>query len=214
MVDAAKAVGVGLFVWSALEPIAEISKEKYVHVDHFDGKGEITAYARASGVPLLIVQAGWYMTNHMLFDGFVPTKKADGSYALRLPIGPDTVLPLIDVVHDYGLFVREGIESPAFGPGTEVLGSSEDITVREMVAQLAQISGKKIVYKQISDEEFMAATKAPPRIALEFLENLKFYEEFGYFGDKDTKPSRQHLSRAPRTWADFVKANDWNSIFA
>jgi hypothetical protein len=42
-----------------------------------------------------------------------------------------------------------------------------------------EVTGKKVVYKQISDEEFMAATKAPPRIALELLEMMKYYEEFG-----------------------------------
>jgi hypothetical protein len=42
-----------------------------------------------------------------------------------------------------------------------------------------KVTGKKIVYKQISDEAFMTKTKRPPRIALELLENMKFYEEFG-----------------------------------
>jgi hypothetical protein len=45
-----------------------------------------------------------------------------------------------------------------------------------------EVTGKKVVYKQISDEEFMAATKAPPRIALEFLEMMKYFEEFGCMG--------------------------------
>ncbi|KAJ7670510.1 hypothetical protein B0H17DRAFT_1085722 [Mycena rosella] len=210
MVDAAKAVGVGLLIWSALESVSGISKGKYVHVDHFDGKADITAYAHASGVPLIIAQNGWYATNHMLLDGFVPRKdpEADGAYVLALPMGEDTIVPIIDAARDYGLFVREAIESPAFGPGSEVLASGEDISLRDMCAQLSQ----KSRYKRISDEEFMAATKQPHRIALEFLENAKFCEEFGYFGDKDTKPSREHLSRTPRTWADFVRATDWSSI--
>jgi hypothetical protein len=138
MVDAAKAADVKLLVWSALEPCAEVSKGKYMHIDHFDGKGEITAYARLSGIPLLIVHAGWYMTNHMLFNGFIPIKEPDGSYALALSVGPDTVLHVIDALHDYGLFVREGIESPAFGPGQEVLAAAEGITVKEIAAQLSQ----------------------------------------------------------------------------
>ncbi|KAJ7889926.1 NAD(P)-binding protein [Mycena olivaceomarginata] len=215
MVDAAKAAGVKLFIWSALESVSEVSKGKYIHVDHFDGKGEITAYARASGIPLLIVQAGWYMTNFLFFDAMAATKEADGSYTLGLPVSADTVVPVLDTLHDYGLFVREGIESPAFGPGTEVLASSEDLTLRELTAQLAQITGKNIVYKQISDDEFIVKSKSPtPRIAQEMLENIKFYQDFGYFGAKDTKPSRQHLARAPRKWADFVKANDWSAFFA
>ncbi|KAJ7686597.1 NAD(P)-binding protein [Mycena olivaceomarginata] len=225
MVEAAKAAGVKLFIWSALESVSEVSKGKYIHVDHFDGKGEITAYARASGIPLLIVQAGWYMTNFLFFDAMAATKEADGSYTLGLPVSADAVVPVLDTLHDYGLFVREGIESPAFGPGTEVLASSEDLTLGELTAQLAQtmdlmmfvceITGKNIVYKQISDDEFIVKSKSPtPRIAQEMLENIKFYQDFGYFGAKDTKPSRQHLARAPRKWADFVKANDWSAFFA
>ncbi|KAJ7938277.1 NAD(P)-binding protein [Mycena leptocephala] len=180
-----------------------------------EGKMMVDA-AKAADVKLLVwsaLEPWWYMTNHMLFNGFIPTKEPDGSYALALSVGPDTVLHVIDALHDYGLFVREGIESPAFGPGKEVLAAAEGITVKEIAAQLSQITGKKVVYKQISDEEFMAATKAPPRIALEFLEMMKYFEEFGYFADKDAKSIRQHLSRAPRTWADFVRANDWSSVF-
>ncbi|KAJ7938301.1 NAD(P)-binding protein [Mycena leptocephala] len=195
MVDAAKAADVKLLVWSALEPCAEVSKGKYIHIDHFDGKGEITAYARLSGVPLLIVHAGWYMTNHMLFNGFIPTKEPDGSYALALSVGPDTVMPVIDPCMTMDYLCERVLNLPRLGQ------------------EKNQITGKKVVYKQISDEEFMAATKAPPRIALELLEMMKYYEEFGYFADKDKKSIRQHLNRAPRTWADFVRANDWSSVF-
>jgi hypothetical protein len=138
MVDAAKAASVGPLVWSALEPVAEISKGKYIHVDHFDGKGEITAYARLSGIPLLIVQAGAYSTNHLNSKALRPVKQADGSYALCCSVSPRTVLPVIDALYDYGIFVREGIESPSFGPGTEVLACGEEISLGEMAAQLSQ----------------------------------------------------------------------------
>ncbi|KAJ7712497.1 NAD(P)-binding protein [Mycena metata] len=204
LVDAARGAGVRLLVWSGLEPVSEISKGKYQEANQFDGKAEITNYARQSGVPLLVVQAGWYGTNHMYNNvAFIPQKEVDGSYALRFPVKPDTIVPIIDVARDYGLFVREGIESPAFGAGTEVLASGEDISLREMAT---------LPTSRISDEEFMAATKTPPRIALELLHLVKFCEEYGLFNGKDTKPSRQHLAREPRKWADFVKANDWSSI--
>jgi hypothetical protein len=102
MVDAAKAAGIDLLIWSALEPVSNISKGKYAQVGHFDSNGQITAYARASGVPLLIVQARWYISNFFLSDAMAPTKEADGSYALGLPVGPDTIVPVIDTLHDYG----------------------------------------------------------------------------------------------------------------
>ncbi|KAJ7778426.1 NAD(P)-binding protein [Mycena metata] len=208
LVATAKAADVELLVWSGLESAAEVSQGKYGHVDHFDSKAEITTYARKSGVQLLIVQAGAYASNHL----HSPQKEADGTYTLGLPVGPNTILPIIDAVHDYGLFVREGIECPKFGAGTEVLASAEDISVAEMLVQLSMITGKKVVYKRISDEEFMAATRAPHHVALELLEMWKYFEEFGYFGDKDTSSSRQHLNRTPHTWADFVREADWSSI--
>jgi len=109
MINAAKAAKVELFIWSGLMSVTEASGGKYTHVDHFDGKAAITAYGRQSGVPFVDVQAGMYASN---FTGaLAPRKQADGSYAIALPFGPETVVPVIDMVSDYGLFVRQAIES-------------------------------------------------------------------------------------------------------
>ncbi|KAJ7718595.1 NAD(P)-binding protein [Mycena maculata] len=196
LVDAAKFAGVDLLVWSGLDSVLEISKGKYTTVDHFEGKA-------ANQV--------WYSMNHLLFDGYIPTKEADGSYALSLPVGLDTVFPFIDAAHDYGLFVREAIESPAFGAGSEVLASGEDISVRDMLAQLSQITGKQVSHKRIGDEEFMAATRFPHRVALKLLKILRGIWPYVH---RRTKPSRQHLTRAPRTWAKFVRITDSRFILA
>ncbi|KAJ7475252.1 NAD(P)-binding protein [Mycena galericulata] len=212
LVDAAKAAGVGLFIWSGLESIINVSKGKYPNVHHFNGKAEVTEYARLSGIPFINVQSGWYATNFAKLEGMKPKRVAYGTYVLALPVGPQTILPVIDTANDYGLFVREAIESPAFGAGTEILTSGEDITVGEMISQLAQITGKKIAYARISDENFMAATGLPPTVALEILESLKYHEECGYYAGKDSGPSRAHLARPTRTWADFVRSTDWSSV--
>ncbi|KAJ7916486.1 NAD(P)-binding protein [Mycena leptocephala] len=212
LIDAAKAVGVGLFIWSGLPSIIKISNGKYPNVDHFNGKAEVTEYGRSSGIPFTNVMAGWYASNFAKLPAMIPKRVADGTYVLALPIGPQTLLPVIDTPNDYGLFVREAIESPEFGAGSEVLTSGEDITVGDMISQLAEITGKKIVYAPISDEDFMAATGLPSRIALEVLESMKYHEECGYYAGKDSNASRRHLARPTRTWADFVKSTDWSSV--
>ncbi|KAJ7743933.1 NAD(P)-binding protein [Mycena maculata] len=231
LVDAAKAAGVGLFIWSGLESIVKVSKGKYPNVHHFNGKGEVTEYARLSGIPFINVQSGWYATNFAKLDGMKPKRVADETYVLALPVGPQTLLPVIDTANDYGLFVREAIESPAFGAGSEILTSGEDITVGEMVSQLAQITGKKIAYARINDEDFMSATGLPSSVALEVLESLKYHEECGCmlfmppmlnatyvmpldYAGKDSGPSRVHLARPTRTWADFVRSTDWSFVLA
>ncbi|KAF7326415.1 NmrA domain-containing protein [Mycena venus] len=214
IIDAAKAAGVKLFIWSGLESIIKVSNGKYPNVHHFNGKGEITEYGRASGIPFVNVQSGWYAINFWKLNGMKPKKVEDGTYVLALPVGPQTLLPVIDTPNDYGLFVREAIESPEFGAGSEVLTSGEDITIGDMISQLSEITGKKIVYSRISDEDFTTATGLPPSVALEVLESLKYHEECGYYAGKTTEASRRHLARPTRTWADFVKSTDWSSVLA
>ena len=136
MIDAAKAAGVKLLIWSGLMPVNEISGGKYSHVDHFDGKAAVTAYGRKSGVPFVDVQAGSYANN--IESHFVPQKQADGSYEVALPIHRDITLPVIDMESDYGLFVREAIESPDFSAGSEILTCGELISMGEMLKQLAE----------------------------------------------------------------------------
>lgn len=212
MIDAAKAANVDLLIWSGLMPVNEISGGKYPHVDHFDGKAAVTAYGRKSGVPFVDVQAGMYATN--FFTAWAPRKQADGSYELAQPFHPDLPLPIIDMESDYGLFVREAIESPAFGAGSEILTCSEFISMGNMIKQLAEITGKKVTYRKISYEDYMVSLgpATPDRIKQEIVDQFQYGDEFGYYNGKSVIPGQQHLARKPRMWADFVKGADWSQV--
>jgi len=144
LVKSAKAVGVDLLVWSGLESVAEISGGKYTLADHFEAKAAVTEYARKSGVPFITVQAGFYASN---FQGaFRPIKQADGSYAISVPFNTNAPIPVVDM-QDYGLFVRAAIESPAIGPGAELLTCGELISVRDCVSQLAESTRIALAYR-------------------------------------------------------------------
>ncbi|KAJ6535771.1 NAD(P)-binding protein, partial [Mycena capillaripes] len=131
MVDAALAAGVSLFVWSGLESLTALSTGRLSFTDlsagrlslvaFFDSKAAVSDYARASGVPLAIVQAGYYASNVLRAAPYVLRPQADGSFLYCLPMAGSTRVPLIDVESDYGLYVRAAIESPALGAGSEVL---------------------------------------------------------------------------------------------
>lgn len=136
LVRVSKTVGVDLLVWSGLESPNELSGGKYTHVAHFDAKAAVTQYAHDIGIPFVNVQAGCYTINYI--EHWRPRKQDDGSYAIKLPYNLDDVCPIIDMVADYGLFVREAIEQPAFGAGTEVLSCGEMLSFRDAVAQLAK----------------------------------------------------------------------------
>ena len=73
----------------------------------------------------------------------------------------------------------------------------------------------------------------PDRIKVEFLDQMKYVEEFGCacsfswvcsmliiemsfpdYNGKSVIPSQQQLARKPRTWAEFAKASDWSKVLA
>ncbi|KAJ7671211.1 NAD(P)-binding protein [Mycena rosella] len=212
LIDAAKAAGVSRIVWSGLSNVSKLSAGKYVHAYHFDGKAIVTEYARESGVPFVDVQAGFYGTN-FLTSPVMLRKQDDGSFAMPLLVRPTTVLPFIDTAEDYGIFVRAVVELPVFPDGSEFLAHGETITVQDMALQLSQATGKSIVAKQISLEEFKATLEAvglPPHIVLDQVDTFQFVDEFGW----ETTPVPEGLARTPRTWAQFVKVTDWSKALA
>jgi hypothetical protein len=64
--------------------------------------------------------------------------QVNGSYVLALPFSQSTVFPIIDMVKDYGMFVCEAIELPAFGTGMEILTGGELISFADIILQLAE----------------------------------------------------------------------------
>jgi hypothetical protein len=137
LIDAAKAGGVSGIVWSGLPSISKISAGKFPHVWHFDGKAVVTEYGRQAGVPFVDVQAGSYGANFVNFP-FAPVKQADGSFALQLPVSPTTVIPIIDAIPDYGIFVRHVLELPVFPDGGEFVAYAENINMKDLALQWSQ----------------------------------------------------------------------------
>ncbi|KAJ6480483.1 NAD(P)-binding protein [Mycena vitilis] len=203
MVDAAVAAGVTLFVWSALESFTALSGGRISGAGFFDTKAKISDYARASGIPLAIVQAGYYAVNIFEAVPFALQPQADGSFLFRLPMAGSTRVPLIDVAFDYGLYVRAAIESPTLGAGSEVL-SGQMTSVEELIAALAEVTGKKIVYSKNTRAEFAEAFPYKPMVSM-LADMFQAYEEIGYYGTKP--PTRVDiLARRLRTYREYLEA--------
>jgi hypothetical protein len=160
LIDAVKAAGVSRVVWSGLELPSKVSNSKYVNVLHWDDKAEATEYALASGVPLVNVEVEFYAEN-MVNSAPYRTKEADGTVVIAFPINATAVLPLLDAGNGYGLsstsytstittiyvaflglFVLRALEAEEFPAGTDVCTNSEDITMGEMVQQLADCTSR------------------------------------------------------------------------
>jgi hypothetical protein len=97
LVDTSKAAGVKGIVWSGLVPAQKISGGKYT-------KMEVTEYGRATGVSFVDVQAGFYAANFL--GGSMLAGRPDGTCALSFATKPTTIIPVINVENDYGLYVR------------------------------------------------------------------------------------------------------------
>jgi len=81
---------------------------------------------------------------------------------------------------------------------------------------LYQSLATKVAFRQISDDEYVAILPEmlPEHIKIEFLDQMKYLNEFGYYNSKSVGHSQQHLAWKPRTWADFVKTADWSEARA
>ncbi|KAJ3138251.1 hypothetical protein HDU90_001213 [Geranomyces variabilis] len=187
LVNAAKTVGVKLFVFSSLAYVSKISGGRYTKVGPFDAKGEISEYLRESGVPHALVSAGYYISN--LYDPpAAPVKQSDGSFVMTGPFAPRTPIPLLDVPHDYGPAVRAVIERPALGPGTELL-TGTTTSFQEIAEVLTEVTGKRHVYQQDSHEDFVIGKGMPSPCAELLWEAWSFVNDFGYYNGRNPEES-------------------------
>jgi len=215
LIDAAIAAKVKLIVWSGLSAADKCSEGKFVHIDHFTGKGIVTAYGRetaaAHGIRFVNVEAGLYMSNYVAM--MPPQKQEDGSYVYALPVPVESTSPLLDTVSDYGLFVRKAMEASEM---QNIYAYGEELSYADLVKQMSEITGKKVTFKEVSKEEYekmLIGIGMSPRLALEMYEMFAYIaSDVGYFGTKDIQGSRAGLEQLTHSWADFVKATDWSKV--
>ncbi|KAF8176862.1 NAD(P)-binding protein [Mycena galopus ATCC 62051] len=203
LVDAAKAAGVKGIIWSGLPNVTKLSGGKYTHVQAFDGKAAVTDHGRASGVPFATVHAGLYASSY-LANPLMLAKQPDSSYAIQWVVGPKTVVPIIHMESDYGLYVRRVLEEPVFPDGADVYTGGENITGEELARQLSEAEDLAKVF---------AGMGAPPSVTQGVVQGFQFWEEFGYYGGNPIS-SKEGLARVPHTWAEFVKTADWSKTLA
>ncbi|KAF7362759.1 NmrA domain-containing protein [Mycena venus] len=100
LVDAAKEVGIKLFIWSSLPNATAESKGLYKHVYHCDNKAAVAEYLKASGLPHVVLLTGWFAENLWKVGSL---QKTDTGYTIPIPkFGPDDVQAATWVAHDLG----------------------------------------------------------------------------------------------------------------
>ncbi|KAI3585604.1 NAD(P)-binding protein [Fusarium oxysporum f. sp. albedinis] len=213
MVEAAKNIGVKLLLISSETNATQVSGGKLTKVYHFDSKASISDHARMLGVPFVDIYAGGYMNNFTTFCR--PRPVGDGTYVVDGVWSEDTLMPLLDTYYDFGLFVRLAIESDEFnqGDGKVVSAHGESLNIVQQIDILSQVTGKKISYNKISNEQSRAGmTKAGlPAHAIDDMSDMfKFH---GIWESVYTHSNRENLARQPRTFKEYCENEDWSQVF-
>ncbi|KAG5918824.1 hypothetical protein E4U53_004049 [Claviceps sorghi] len=207
--DAASAAGVKHLVFSSLINVSDASAGRLSHMTHFDGKAHLEDYIRASGVPSTFVQPGFFMGN--LF-GFI-RKKPDADDKGLLWAMPEGVkaheaqLPLLDAARDTGLFVKAAMKHFPETQGRRILAATGYYTPARIVAELEEVTGKKVSYVETPHDAFKSHFPAPA--AQEMLENMLLLQDPGYYAGADLTPSLRLLDEhdKPISWKAFAQQN-------
>ena len=158
--EAVAAEGVRHAIWSTLEDTRKLVplgdqrmptlQGKY-KVPHFDGKGEVDQYFRATGAPVSYLAVSFYWENLIHF-GMGPRRTAEGRLIFTLPLGD---LPLAGIGAEdigpsaFGLF-KQG--KAAVGKWVGIAG--DQLTGAEMARALTSALGREVSYEPLSFDAY------------------------------------------------------------
>ncbi|RDW72755.1 NmrA/HSCARG family protein [Aspergillus mulundensis] len=181
MADAAVAAGVPAIIYSTLPHAGNISNGELKAMGHFDGKAEVEAYIRTLPIRSAFVAPGSFMSN--FFDSMAPRPDytEEGAYVIAMPVPAETKLPLIDTAGDLGKWVAAILEDFDQFEGKVLCCATRLYSFSEIVEILSRLSGKKIVYRQVPVDVWKGFL--PPLMAEHIADMIRFFYEFGYFGE-------------------------------
>jgi uncharacterized protein YbjT (DUF2867 family) len=119
-------------------------------VPHFDAKGEMDDYFRATGVPVTCLLTSFYWDNFIHF-GVEPQRGQDGGLIFTLPMG-DRPLPGI-AAEDIGKCALGIFQRPELA-GRTIGIASEHLTGDQMAAGLSRVLGEEVRYRAIPPEVY------------------------------------------------------------
>jgi uncharacterized protein YbjT (DUF2867 family) len=160
--DAVAAEGVRHAIWSTLEdtrklvplsdPRMPTLQGKY-KVPHFDGKGEVEAFFRATGAPVTYLAASFYWENLIHF-GMGPQRGADGRLRFTLPLAGSKLAGI--AAQDIGPAALGLFKQGDAAVGRSVGLAGEQLTGTEMAAAMTSALGREIAYAPLSFAAYRA----------------------------------------------------------
>lgn len=213
--DACVAAGVARIVYSTLPHVSKISGDKYVNVGSFDGQAEAAEYIRdnlGAVVQSAFVAAGSFMQNWHAVMKPQPSSQLgeDGVFVIARHVAPEMRLPLVDIA-ETGKWVAAVLADFDNFRGKTVCMASREYSMREIAEKLSANTGKKVVYRQISNDEAIGAFGGDRNPAAGMLVEMMLYqEEFRYFGPDTAEEVRWGVENARghiSTFEEYLEKN-------
>ncbi|KAL8950265.1 MAG: hypothetical protein Q9222_003690 [Ikaeria aurantiellina] len=178
--------GASYIIFSTLPPTKEISSGKYTKVTPFDAKAAAEKYIRSLDIKSAFYSPGAFMENFISYPFMTPRQLGGpgSDWVMIRHNAPQSKVALVDCVGDTGKFVGAILAEPDKYEGKTFCAATRHYTWDEVAAIMSKVSGKKVVYKQVSVEEFMEIV---PFGADVFAEGFSAWEEFGYWGADSEK---------------------------
>lgn len=167
----------------------------------FDAHGRAEQYLRASGVPAVILQSSFYMSN--LFAAAEPVRMMGKIFA---PAGTAR-LAMIDP-RDVAEVAVTVLLTERYDGQTLHLSGSEAITYADIARVLSEITGRAVDYVPVPDEvarQNMAASGMPEWFVDQIIRLYGLLRQG--VAERVTGTVREVLSREPRTFTDFAGDN-------
>ena len=163
--DAAKAAGVGHFVYSSVG-----SAHRRTGIAHFDSKWEVEEHARGLGLPRTVLRPvffmqNWEMMREPILGGTLPQ-----------PLDPGKPFQQV-AVEDVGAFAAMAFEHPDEWIGREVDIAGDERTMPEIAEAFGRVAGREVGYYQVSWEQF------EEQMGEEYAVMYRWFNEVGYEAD-------------------------------
>jgi uncharacterized protein YbjT (DUF2867 family) len=206
--DVAVQKGSEYIIFSTLPAVNEISGGKYIHVTAFDAKAKVEQHIRGLCIKSAFVSLGFFMQNLQSQPFLSPRKAPDGTWVLSRHISPKIQMPYIDAVGDTGKVVGAILAEPDKYEGKTFCTAAALYSLEEMATILSKATGKTIVCKQITLEDFKNSLPFAPDL---FVDGFSFHEEFGGYWGPDSKElftwAAENVRGRLSTLEEYLEAN-------
>jgi uncharacterized protein YbjT (DUF2867 family) len=194
LVDAARNAGV-----KHILKISMMNADSKSSSDVLKMHAEAEELVANSGIPFTIIRPNWFMQD---FLNYATSIKNQGTY--RAPINLKGSISFVDV-RDVANVCALALMSN--GGGTYTLTGPQTFTYRQVEDNFAYVLTKRIIFKEMKDEEFVSTMKGYGLSDWQINALLGLYDE----AEKETfaeiiPTTAEILGRKPETFKTFIKA--------